>query len=207
MGRPSWTSRLTVEECLFLDLASSRWYDSINCPWQECGTGWITVSGEKLGRIHYTILKDADGMAIHIPRQFTPLCSTLRHLEDSVIPFTCTRPHLGGKRHWFLCPIKRNGERCGRRVGRLYLPPGANTFGCRHCYDLTYTSTQTHDQRKCDLARYPGAWDSAFESPKWSRRFLATGALLMMIQQQQRASQAIIAVNLSRVKLPDQPAC
>jgi hypothetical protein len=30
----------------------------------------------------------------------------------------------------------------GRRVGKLYLPPGARYFGCRLCYDLTYTSCQ-----------------------------------------------------------------
>lgn len=31
---------------------------------------------------------------------------------------------------------------CHRRVGCLYLPPGGNYFGCRHCYDLTYRSSQ-----------------------------------------------------------------
>ena len=29
---------------------------------------------------------------------------------------------------------------CGQRVAKLYKAPGANYFGCRHCYDLTYES-------------------------------------------------------------------
>jgi len=35
-----------------------------------------------------------------------------------------------------------NGRGCGRRVGKLYLPPGGRYFGCRQCHDLTYTSCQ-----------------------------------------------------------------
>ncbi len=31
---------------------------------------------------------------------------------------------------------------CGRRCGKLYLPPGGRDFGCWTCYDLTYTSCQ-----------------------------------------------------------------
>ena len=42
--------------------------------------------------------------------------------------------NFGGRRWWFTCPI------CKRRVAKLYLPPGAKYFGCRHCYNLTYQS-------------------------------------------------------------------
>jgi hypothetical protein len=38
-------------------------------------------------------------------------------------------------------------------VSKLHLPPGGRYFGCRHCYDLTYTSCQ--ESRKYDgLARF-----------------------------------------------------
>ena len=66
---------------------------------------------------------------------------------------TTTRPHFGGLRWWFCCPLRVEGRPCGRRVGKLYLPPGGRYFGCRHCYDLTYTSCQ--ESRKYDgLARF-----------------------------------------------------
>jgi hypothetical protein len=61
---------------------------------------------------------------------------------------TTTRPRFGGLRWWFLCPLTVNGRPCNRRVGKLYLPPSGRYFGCRHCYDLTYTSCQ--ESRKYD---------------------------------------------------------
>jgi hypothetical protein len=53
-----------------------------------------------------------------------------------------TRPRFGGLRWWFLCPQTTDGKPCERRVGKLYLPPGARSFGCRRCHRLTYTSCQ-----------------------------------------------------------------
>jgi len=72
---------------------------------------------------------------------------------------TTTRPHFGGLRWWFCCPLRVEGRPCGRRVGKLYLPPGGRYFGCRHCHGLTYTSCQ--DSRRFDalyrwLAREAG---------------------------------------------------
>ena len=40
------------------------------------------------------------------------------------------------------CPLLVNSRPCGRRVGKLYLPPTARRFGCRGCHDLTYMSCQ-----------------------------------------------------------------
>jgi hypothetical protein len=47
-----------------------------------------------------------------------------------------TLPHYGGRRWWFICPIKKI------RVAKLYLPPGATTFASRQAYSLTYRSCQ-----------------------------------------------------------------
>ena len=65
--------------------------------------------------------------------------------EDIVIPVyvQTTLANLGGARDWFTCPLVVNGVACGRRVGKLYLPPGgARYFGCRKCHGLTYRSCQ-----------------------------------------------------------------
>jgi hypothetical protein len=64
-----------------------------------------------------------------------------------------TRLPSGGLRWWIVCPLVKNGQTCGARVRKLYLPPGARYFGCRDCYDLTYTSAQTHDKRLDPLFR------------------------------------------------------
>ncbi len=62
--------------------------------------------------------------------------------EDYHVALTATRPRFGGLRWWFVCPLVVKGVACGRRVGKLYLPPSGRYFGCRTCHDLTYTSCQ-----------------------------------------------------------------
>ena len=52
------------------------------------------------------------------------------------ISLVSTVPHYGGRRWWFICPIKKT------RVAKLYLPPGATTFASRQAYSLTYRSCQ-----------------------------------------------------------------
>jgi hypothetical protein len=76
-----------------------------------------------------------------------------RELTERVC-LLATKPHFGGVRWWFACPFSSQGrERCGRRVGKLYLPPGELRFGCRRCYVLTYRSSQESHRydRLCTL--------------------------------------------------------
>jgi hypothetical protein len=61
---------------------------------------------------------------------------------DLRITLVTTRPNFGGLRFWFICPLNVGGRRCQRRVAKLFLPPGGKYFGCRHCHDLSYTSSQ-----------------------------------------------------------------
>ena len=50
-------------------------------------------------------------------------------------------------------PLTVNGRDCNRRVAKLYLPPSCRYYGCRHCYDLTYKSSQESDKRMSALSR------------------------------------------------------
>ncbi len=59
----------------------------------------------------------------------------------------------GGERWWFTCPLTIGDVPCDRRVGKLWLPPGAIYFGCRHCYGLTYRSCQESHTRDRLLER------------------------------------------------------
>lgn len=61
---------------------------------------------------------------------------------DYVVHLVSAAPHFGGVRWYFLCPLVHEGRPCLHRGEKLYLPPGGLYFGCRKCYDLTYTSSQ-----------------------------------------------------------------
>lgn len=54
------------------------------------------------------------------------------------ISLAATMCNYGGIRYWFICPLQRNDEPCGRRVAVLYLV--GRYFGCRQCLGLTYRS-------------------------------------------------------------------
>jgi hypothetical protein len=69
---------------------------------------------------------------------------------DYSVRIVATPLPWGGVRWWFICPLVVNERPCGRRVGKLYLPGGGKYFGCRHCYNLTYTSCQeSHKYDSC----------------------------------------------------------
>ena len=74
---------------------------------------------------------------------------------DYKVQLVATPCRFGGRRYWFICPLSKDGRACGRRVARLYIPPGGRYFGCRHCYELTYRSAQEHDGRLSALAKLP----------------------------------------------------
>jgi hypothetical protein len=83
---------------------------------------------------------------------------------DYRIGLSGVRTPWGATRWFFFCPLLAGGGRpCGRRVGRLYLPPGGKYFGCRHCRRLTYASckeSHRHDALYRLMARGTG-WRTA----------------------------------------------
>ena len=84
--------------------------------------------------------------------EYGPTTITLRYCWDDTesvripIRLQSTPTNFNGERWWFTCPLIVGGVACNRRVGKLYLPPGARYFGCRKCYGLTYRSCQEAHQ-------------------------------------------------------------
>jgi hypothetical protein len=97
------------------------------------------VTGEKVSSLEYELNTLAlDAGWIRLQYRFTRTGKEM----DYRIHLTTTPLPWGEVRWWFICPLVGNGRICGRRCGKLYLPLGARYYGCRLCYDLTYTSCQ-----------------------------------------------------------------
>jgi hypothetical protein len=160
--RWDWHSKkTTVEECRQLDTT-----DLLREGVLREGIHWVggwswrnAITGEKTSSIGLeTDTTDAARPRVRLCYTFKSGRNEGREL-DYRIPLQTTRPHFGGVRWWFTCPLSVNGRYCGRRVRKLYLPPGAVYYGCRHCYDLTYTSCQESDKRVSALCRaFNGDW-------------------------------------------------
>jgi hypothetical protein len=134
--------RVTIEECLILS-AGKLARDGIIA--QSLGAGWLqwtnTATGERTASLGYSRKMDDDLVVLRL--HFTVTRRDGEPVDvDEPISLETTPSAVGTRRWWFTCPLVVSGRSCGRRVGKLYLPPGARYFGCRRCHGLTYTSCQ-----------------------------------------------------------------
>ena len=177
MGRKPWSSRLTTQDCLCLSATELHrtgvFKSRTGSPWRW---SWSRPSGSEL-TLDFTIV-EAPGRALGLQLD----CAFgVRFSGIRIVEITTTKPFLGGRRYWFLCPFVRDGIRCGRRVGRLYLPPSQQLFGCRRCYDLTYQSSQRHDKRLDAFRREPAALLVALRSTNRKERLAAVRAFAKVV--------------------------
>jgi hypothetical protein len=181
MGRPSWTTRLTVEHCLAFDASWLRRGGAFKRSQIQTGAfQWSGSFGSIMAALGYWVGRSkSEGWVVLIDPELAARYPAAVRVPECIIRLTPTRPNLGGLRFWFRCPIRRNGKECGRRVRKLYLPPGAKIFGCRCCYNLTYRSAQTHDPRPYKLAMSLDAIDAALNSGDVRQGLLAARALLL----------------------------
>jgi hypothetical protein len=131
-GRPGL--RVAVEDALRLDLAAPAVRQIITCGKQSAGSWTWSNDGGAIASVQYVI----DGIADITP-DLTLLYRVGGEPVRQRISFARTRPHFGGERWWFVCPLLIDqGER--RLVRALFLPPGARVFGSRQGHGLNYRS-------------------------------------------------------------------
>ncbi len=152
MGRYYWDKKDTVEDCRSLSISflKKQGYFSEPC----CMSGrifWTNSYGEETGSVGIVISTLEGENYVRFHYTVTDRNSGEKTDYDYKVQLTTSRCNYGGMRYWFICPLSKNGVYCGRRVGKLYLAPGANYFGCRHCYDLSYES-----RNEPRLARFGG---------------------------------------------------
>jgi hypothetical protein len=172
MGRIPWSSRVIVEESLCLSARELHragvFKSGRGSRWQWT---WAGFEGKTTTTLDFTLIGVPDrGLGLRLDYTHRTRGSAIPMIE-----ITTTRPRLGGLRYWLRCPIVRNGVQCGKRVGRLYIPPRGSEFGCRLCHDLIYNTARTHDSRKDAMHRDPFVFAAALLSPK--RRHLALAVL------------------------------
>jgi hypothetical protein len=146
--------KTVVENCLSLD--ANRWMREGKLKegvYQVGSWAWTYPSGGRFVVNYEVNTTDLSSPCVRLWYTWVWTSIQQQDSEDYSVRLTTTRPRFGGLRWWFICPLVINGRACNRRVGKLYLPPQGRYFGCRHCHDLTYTSSQ--ESRKYDLvARY-----------------------------------------------------
>lgn len=157
-GSGRWGSHrraVTAERCRRVDLAAVvRGRDP---PPSSGELRWLR-DGQIASVIGYDVVRAGPAVTLALRYRFTPGTPGAAG-RDVVLDVRMERAALprGGFRWWGRCPLAAGGVACGRRVGVLYLPPGAADFGCRRCHRLTYASRQAHDPRVTRLVKDPEA--------------------------------------------------
>lgn len=192
---------MTVEACPIRLCVESFRRDGIfeSLPGSFWTAFFTDPHGTSLGGIDFTVEESGPtGLGIQIREQGAKLNSQYTLIERHLIPVTTTRPYLGGRRFWFLCPMVRNGKQCARRVARLYLPRGQQAFGCRHCHNLTYRSAREHDHRVYLLARDLAGLDLAIRSGNHRKALLGVSAAMLLQEwsRKGRLSRFVTAAHL-----------
>jgi len=135
------TKKNTVEDCLVLNINKLVRDLLLYSGLHAYGTlNWTnTATGEKVSSCGYEV------NTLNPSASWLRVFYALTRIDEKVdytIRLTTTKAHFGGSRWWYICPLVVNGRPCNDRVGKLYLPPGGKYYGCRICYNLTYTSCQ-----------------------------------------------------------------
>jgi len=121
---PSGSKKSTVEDSLVLAIGP---YFERQSPKLWSGTSRWLRNEQVVSSLEFQFELSADGlvMTLHYSVQGEAVRLPIM-IQKSVTPF-------GGARHWFTCPLRRNGIACLRRCHKLYAAPGSKYFGCRHC--------------------------------------------------------------------------
>lgn len=144
MGRWPYSNRWTVEDCKSITTKFLNQYNYFNSGIRSGGIKW-TRNGRENGDISFTVSTMPGDEYIRFLYTQTDRSTEEKTKLDYKARLTSTPCYFGGRRWWFICPLVVNGRICGRRVGSLHLASN-KYFGCRHCYNLTYTSSKESHQ-------------------------------------------------------------
>jgi len=122
-----WDKKTCVEEVKSIDIRQLNRWGVLN-PGYVGSLNW-TCNGEPSGDIRYRV---EHGSIVLIYRYRE--CEEEWESVEERVQVDWTGCNYGGNRPWFICPISG----CGRRVALIYA--GGKYFGCRHCYELAYSS-------------------------------------------------------------------
>lgn len=163
-GRNDYATTPTVTECKTIDV--NRMHRE---GWLRPGVGgnlrW-TRGDEPAGNIDYRTVETDGSRRLVLSYTVTNPRTSEESDYEYPVPIETTPCNFGGERPWFRCVGVVDGEKCGRRVGKIHCPPAGELYLCRHCYDLGYRSSrESGDPEKKALRRFQRAQEKLGVGP------------------------------------------
>lgn len=149
--RPTFSGKDTTEASMPLDIRRLR-RAGVLVPGTACGWAWTCNDSE-----FASIGIRAEASQVTLTYSYQP-AGRQPEVVRQVIAIETTQCTLGGRRHWFLCPL------CGGRVAVVY--GAGRLFGCRRCKGLAYASqsepADDRAARRADQVRKRLGWPVGF---------------------------------------------
>ena len=139
MGRQRQSSRGYVEDCTCLDISTMRRLGMFS----EANTkGPLILDRLGVGLSDWTLLcslkHDKEGeFWVELFWEVGGVDGEDREFPLDSVEIERLKNPLSGVHYFLKCPASA----CGRRVRKLFLPPGLQAFRCRRCHDLRYQSS------------------------------------------------------------------
>ncbi len=181
--------RRTVEESWTLDVAGLPLRGPLSYPLGGTLEAIKTVGHRKVLRVRYALVEEDEGPVLTLTYTLERGFSH-RTFEERLRLLT-TKANFGGVRWWFACSFGVEGERCNRRVAKLYLPPEGRKFGCRICHDLTYESSQ-ESHRYDSLAALCAGGERSGEEYEALRRYFSQLAKAQRERKKRETTSSVL---------------
>lgn len=147
-GRGVWNRKNRVDEVRSIDILDLQREKVFSRGQGSIWTSSWSRNGEVVASISYRVEAVENGPSgLRFMYAITDNDTGEKKDYNYVIPVVATPCNYGGERWWYTCPLVVNGRSCSRRCRIVYMPPGAQYFGCRECHQLTYESRQRHRER------------------------------------------------------------
>ena len=179
--------RRTVEKSWTLDVSGLPLRGPLSYPLSGTLEAIKIVGDRKVLRVRYTLVEEDDGPILTLT--YAPERGSSERAFEECLRLLTTKANFGGVRWWFACPFTVGGERCNRRVAKLYLPPEARKFGCRRCHDLTYESSQ-ESHRYDNLAALCAGGERSGETYEVFRIYFSTLAKVLRERRKEEATSS-----------------
>jgi hypothetical protein len=147
-GRGVWNKKNRVDEVRSIDILDLQRKEVFSKGSSWSWTSSWSRNSEVIASISYRVETGENGPSgLRFMYTITENDTGEKKDYNYVIPVVATPCNYGGERWWYVCPLVVNGRSCRRRCRIVYMPPGAEYFGCRECHRLTYESRQRQREK------------------------------------------------------------
>ncbi len=159
------------------------------------GITWTYGYSERKNNISFTVIKEnwnTPQEQAHINLRYTQTDSWSGEKSemDFNVQLTTTPCKYGGKRYWFICPLYKNGQYCGKRVGVIFSI--GKWFGCRHCGNIAYASQMRGGKYRGSSITCPDIDKLEQEMKRWYYRGQPTKKHKRLIRMNEKLNNAFM---------------